>query len=70
MRENAKEKKLDLMVLMLTDVLLEGSQILYIGDDETIHQAFNVTPKENAAFLPRIMSRKKQVVPMLSALWA
>ena len=70
MSSHAKEKKLDLMVLMLTDVLLEGSQILYVGDDETIHQAFNVSPKDNCAFLPRIMSRKKQVVPMLSALWA
>ncbi len=70
MRKTAREKNFDLMVLMLTDVLLEGSQILYVGDDETIHQAFSVTPKDNTAFLPRIMSRKKQVIPMLSALWA
>jgi len=54
---------------MLTDVLLEGTQILYVGDDETIRQAFNVTPKDNTAFLPKVMSRKKQVIPMLSALW-
>ena len=39
------------------------------GSDEIIEQAFNVQPKENAVFLPRIMSRKKQVIPMLSALW-
>jgi manganese-dependent inorganic pyrophosphatase len=54
---------------MLTDVLLEGTQIIFFGDDETISQAFNVHPKENTAFLPHIMSRKKQVIPMLSALW-
>ncbi len=69
MKRVVREKKLDLVVLMLTDVLLEGTQIIYVGDDETIHQAFNVMPKENTAFLPQVMSRKKQVIPMLSALW-
>ena len=58
-----------MMILMLTDVLLEGTQIIYVGDDETIQQAFNVTPKDNTVFLPKIMSRKKQIVPSLSALW-
>ena len=57
------------MVLMLTDVLLEVTQILYVGDDDTIRQAFNVTPKDNTVFLPKVMSRKKQVIPMLSDLW-
>ncbi len=69
MRKAAKDKKLSMVILMLTDVLLEGTQILYVGDDDTIQQAFNVTPRENSAFLPRVMSRKKQVIPMLSALW-
>ena len=69
MESHAKKKELDLVVLMLTDVLLEGTQILYVGDDETIRQAFSVTPKDNTAFLPKVMSRKKQVIPMLSDLW-
>ena len=69
MRQQAKEKGYSMVILMLTDVLLEGTQIIYVGDDETIQQAFNVTPKDNTVFLPRVMSRKKQVIPMLSALW-
>ena len=69
MKKVAKEKGFSMMILMLTDVLLEGTQIIYLGDDETIHQAFNMMPKGNTVFLPRIMSRKKQVIPMLSALW-
>jgi manganese-dependent inorganic pyrophosphatase len=69
MRKEAKQKKLSMMILMLTDVLLEGTQIIYVGDDDTIRQAFNVSPKESTVFLPRVMSRKKQVIPMLSALW-
>ena len=65
-----KEKGLTLVILMLTDVLLEGSQLLYVGNHEkTIQNAFGVQPKGNCVFLPKIMSRKKQVVPMLSALW-
>ena len=69
MRKEAKQKKLSMMILMLTDVLLEGTQIIYVGDDDTIRQAFNVSPKESTVFLPKVMSRKKQVIPMLSALW-
>ena len=70
MRTIRKNKHLDTVVLMITDVLLEGTQLLYVGDEETIRQAFNIKSEDaNAAFLPKIMSRNKQVIPMLSALW-
>jgi len=69
MRKHSRQKGFDLMVLMLTDVLMDGTMILYVGEDDAIRQAFNVTPKENTAFLPKVMSRKKQVIPMLSDLW-
>ena len=69
MQQAAKKDKQVLVILKLTDVLLEGTQIIYVGDDNAIEQAFNVVPKDNTAFLPRVMSRKKQVIPMLSALW-
>ena len=59
----------DIIILMITDVLLEGSHILYVGSDDIIQQAFNVQPKDNQFFLPKVMSRKKQVIPMLTALW-
>ena len=69
MRKVARDKKFCMVILMLTDVLLEGTQLIYVGDDDTIRQAFNVMPKDNTAFLPDVMSRKKQIIPMLSALW-
>ena len=69
MKQIATEKGFSMVLLMLTDVLLEGTQLLFIGDEEIICQAFNVLPKDNTVFLPRVMSRKKQVIPMLSALW-
>ncbi|MBR2890113.1 MAG: putative manganese-dependent inorganic diphosphatase [Oscillospiraceae bacterium] len=69
MKKLAKEKRMDMVILMLTDVLLEGTQLIYVGSDDTIQQAFNTTPRDNTVFLPHVMSRKKQVIPMLSALW-
>ena len=65
----SQEKGFRLVVLMLTDVLKEGTQLIYIGDHDTIAQAFGITPRDNTLFLPGIMSRKKQVIPTLSALW-
>lgn len=64
-----KARGLDTVVLMITDVLLEGTQLLFTGDEDTIRQAFNIKSGDNCAFLPKIMSRKKQVIPTLSALW-
>lgn len=64
-----KKNAYDIVLLMLTDVLIEGTELLYIGNDDTIRYAFNVEPKDNQIFLPGVMSRKKQIIPMLTALW-
>ena len=69
MREMKAKNSYDLVLLMLTDVLNEGSVLLYIGNDDTIRFAFSAEPSENELFLPGVMSRKKQIIPMLTALW-
>lgn len=69
MAELKKAHSYDLVILLLTDVLVEGSVLLYIGNDDTIRFAFSAEPSENELFLPGVMSRKKQVIPMLTALW-
>ena len=69
MRKTVAEHHYGMMILMLTDVLLEGTQLIFIGDSEVIQHAFNTEVRGNSVFLPNVMSRKKQVVPMLSALW-
>ena len=69
MEHTMEEKHYSLMLLMLTDVLLEGTQLIYLGDEETIRQAFSPDAKNNTVFLPRVMSRKKQIIPALSAMW-
>ncbi len=69
MEKLRRERGYSMLLLMLTDVLKEGSYLLYIGDEDQFDHAFRVKLKDNEAFLPGVMSRKKQVVPMLSALW-
>ena len=68
-RKTAKERGYGMMILMLTDVLLEGTQLIYLGDDDTMRHAFSADVRDNEVFLPKVMSRKKQIIPMLTALW-
>ena len=65
----AREKNYDMLLLMLTDVLLDGTWLLFVGNEEDIRNAFSAQPKDGAVFLPHVMSRKKQIIPSLSALW-
>ena len=69
MRHDQTEHHYDMVILMLTDVLMEGTQLLYVGSDDVIRNAFSAEPKDNSLFLPKVMSRKKQIIPMLTALW-
>lgn len=69
MRRMKKEGGYDMVILMLTDVLKEGTQLLYVGSDDTIRRAFSAEPKDSTLFLAGVMSRKKQIIPMLTALW-
>ena len=56
----------DLFVLLITDILENNSQILVAGARKDIaEKAFNVKLNNNMAFLPGVVSRKKQVVPVL-----
>ena len=64
-----QERSYSMMILMLTDVLADGSHLLYLGDEDIFRQAVGVELKEHSCFLPGVVSRKKQVIPMLTALW-
>lgn len=67
METKAKEANLDMVMLLLTDILNEGSQILVTGNKpEIVEKAFNITIENNEAFLPGVLSRKKQVVPPIT----
>ena len=67
MDQKAKEAGLEMVMLLLTDILNEGSEILVTGNKpEIVEKAFNVTLKDKGAFLPGVLSRKKQVVPPIT----
>lgn len=68
MDTKANEAGLDMTLLLLTDILNEGSQILVAGNQpEIAEKAFNVTLNESTAFLDGVLSRKKQVVPPITS---
>ena len=56
----------DLFLLLITDILENNSQIIVAGErKDIIEKSFNVTLQDNMAFLPGVVSRKKQVVPVI-----
>ncbi len=62
---------LDMVYLMLTDILKESTELLYVGSskikiDEIVSSAFDVPAKDNCATLPGVVSRKKQMMPSLT----
>ena len=66
MNEFIKENSEDLFILLITDILENNSQILVAGiRNDLVEKSFGVTLKDNMAFLPGVVSRKKQVVPVI-----
>lgn len=56
-----------LLLLMVTDLVNEGSYLFFAGDNgELVTKAFGVEPKEGSVYLKGVVSRKKQVVPLLA----
>jgi manganese-dependent inorganic pyrophosphatase len=61
------EKQLDLFLLVVTDILTNDSVALALGQKaHAVEQAFDVTLEDNTATLKGVVSRKKQVVPVLT----
>ena len=61
------DKKLDLFMLLITDIVNSNSQTISLGNSANIiEKSYNVKLENNTAFLPGIVSRKKQVIPVLS----
>ncbi len=66
MQKVKDENQRDTVILLLTDIMQEGSQLLVLSDDSSkIERAFDVTLENNQVWLPKVMSRKKQIIPFL-----
>ena len=61
-----QDKNLDLFMLAITDILNSNSQAIALGKrTDMVEKAYNVKLEYNMAFLPGVVSRKKQIVPVL-----
>jgi manganese-dependent inorganic pyrophosphatase len=62
-----EEKNLDLFLFVVTDILTNDSVGLALGSKTAaVEKAYNVTLANNTATLKGVVSRKKQIVPVLT----
>ena len=51
---------------MLTDIQSEGTELLVVGENQlAIGNALNVSLKNHSAWVAGVMSRKRQIIPVL-----
>lgn len=68
MNNKCNSDKYDLILLMLTDIIQNGSELIAVGKKlDIVEKAFNITLENNTAYIPDLLSRKKQVIPPLTA---
>ena len=68
MRAYAAEKGADGIVLCVTDIMEEGSQVLFEGNTELAQKGLGIADEHDGVWMPGVLSRKKQVAaPILAA---
>lgn len=68
MRELIEEKGYEFVLLLVTDIMAEGSQFIVEGNPEIVEQTFGITCQQGGTWMPGVLSRKKQVAaPLLKA---
>lgn len=68
MRAYQAEKAADGIVLCITDIMEEGSQVLLEGDTATAQKGLQIEDVAEGVWMPGVLSRKKQVAaPILAA---
>lgn len=67
MNEIIVEENLDLFMLLITDIVNSNSQVIALGKNASlVEKAYGVKLEENTALLEGVVSRKKQVVPIMT----
>ena len=67
MNEIINEEDLDLFMLLITDIVNSNSQVIALGKNASlVEKAYNVKLENNTALLEGVVSRKKQVVPVMT----
>ena len=67
MKKVIEEKNLDLFFFAITDIINSNSQVIALGKKASlVEKSYNVTLENNTAFLKGVVSRKKQIIPVLT----
>ena len=66
MKKMKEEEGLHTILVLLTDIMKEGSLLLCVSDDASkIEKAFDTKLENNKVWLDGVLSRKKQVIPFV-----
>lgn len=60
-----KDGGYDAALMLLTDIIVEGSEFIAAGDVAFIEGAFNISFADGSVWMPGVLSRKKQVAAVL-----
>ncbi|ADZ82815.1 putative manganese-dependent inorganic diphosphatase [Cellulosilyticum sp. ST5] len=64
-----EKENLDLCLLMVTDIVVGGTELMVTGREKRLAEAlFGLDPTDDSIFLKDVFSRKKQIVPKLMGL--
>jgi manganese-dependent inorganic pyrophosphatase len=59
------EKRYDLIVLLITNPLETGEELIVKGEQRLIEKAFGIEIKNDKGFIPQTLSRKKEFIPKI-----
>lgn len=66
-KQEVNAKGLDFFGFCVTDILNGNSEMIALGDNAgVVEKAYNVKLEDNSAFLEGVVSRKKQIVPIIT----
>ncbi|MBP1764111.1 MAG: putative signal transduction protein with domain containing protein [Firmicutes bacterium] len=66
MEDMRRKEDYDMVLLMVTDIMAEGTHLFYTGQpDILVQKAFGISGADGGLYLPGVLSRKKQVIPPL-----
>ncbi len=71
MEESLQKYGVEMLFFMLTNILEESTNLIFVGEKakDTIRSAFGKEPGENSVILEGVVSRKKQLIPPMMAIF-
>ena len=65
LNETKAKEGYEMLIFVATDIIKEGSELYYAGDKAKLEKAFNTKVGDQSVWIDGLMSRKKQVVPVV-----